>query len=115
MKPNFSYPHERKLIGRWIGVAEDWIDMAILVCKSVWAISDKEMAQIPAKEQMVKLDATFNKVYGHEWPTEPGFEYGDILSPSKYKTHTPAKTEDQEMDEYLTRELLLPRGGYQEY
>jgi hypothetical protein len=70
LTPTIEYPHERKCVGRWIGVAENCTDyMAyiilagkgkVVVRKSVWAISEEEMAQGKVKERLKDFDDSVN-------------------------------------------------------
>jgi hypothetical protein len=72
-----DYPHERKCIDRWLGVAEECTDeMAftiiagkakVVVRKSLWAISDDKMAQPSIKEKLAKFDESVQLAYGQEW------------------------------------------------
>jgi hypothetical protein len=131
LTPTIMYPHERKLIGRWIGVAETCVDDMsyiilsakgkILIRKSVWSLTDEELKLDPVKERLAKLDETIHRAYGHESPEAVEFEDGDILCPLDDETHVPAEAEasglemhtftNEEMDEYVSKELYLPRGG----
>jgi Reverse transcriptase (RNA-dependent DNA polymerase) len=131
LTPVIDYPHERKCIGRWLGVAEECTDeMAftilagkgkVIVRKSVWAISDDEMAQPSIKEKLAKFDESIKLAYDHNWPVSSDVDGSDILNSSEDKTESPAAAEDsslelhnythEEMDEYLHKELELPRGG----
>jgi hypothetical protein len=66
--PTIEFPNERKIIGRWIGVAEQCTDQLaylvitnksqILVRKSVWAIPNAEMKQAYVKSKLEKLDTS---------------------------------------------------------
>jgi hypothetical protein len=72
-----DYPHERKCIDRWLGVAEECTDeMAftiiagkakVVVRKSLWAISDDKMAQPSITEKLAKFDESVQLAYGQEW------------------------------------------------
>jgi hypothetical protein len=77
LTPVIDYPHERKCIDRWLGVAEECTDeMAftmiagkakVVVRKSLWAISDDKMAQPSIKEKLAKFDESVQLAYGQEW------------------------------------------------
>jgi hypothetical protein len=93
----------------------------ILVRKSVWAISDNEMEQPHIKEMLAKFDESISKTYSSPWPTDLGADDKDILDPSEVETAEPAESEvpgfelhdytPEEMDEFMLKELRLPRAG----
>jgi hypothetical protein len=121
--PTIEFPNERKVLGRWIGVAEQCTDQLaylvitnksqILVRKSVWAVSDAELKQAYVKSMLEKLDTSINK--------DNNTDENDILYPAREPNVEPNEKEGpaiemhgttpEELDEYLTKEVLLPRGG----
>jgi hypothetical protein len=65
--PDISqFPHERKLIGRWIGVSENCVDeMAyviltdkgkVFIRKSVWGLSDDDLSNPAIKAKISELE-----------------------------------------------------------
>jgi hypothetical protein len=93
----------------------------ILVRKSVWAISDNEMAQPYIKELLATFDESISIAYSSPWPTNLGAEDKDILNSSEDETVEPADSEvpgfelydytPEEMDEYMLKEFRLSRAG----
>jgi hypothetical protein len=63
-----QFPHERKLIGRWIGVSENCVDEMVyvilthkgkvVICKSVWVLSDDDLSNPAIKAKIADLDNT---------------------------------------------------------
>jgi hypothetical protein len=70
--PVEQFPHERKLIGRWIGVSESCIDeMAyvilthkgkVVICKSVWGLSDDDLSNPAIKAKIPELNTAITKL-----------------------------------------------------
>ena len=66
--PSHDFPHERKCIGRWLGLADDCIDdMAfnvltekgrVIVRKDVWAIPDDDMKNPTIRQQLEVYDGS---------------------------------------------------------
>ena len=64
--PVGSFPHEQKLLGRRLGVEEVSTDLMafyllaktgkIIVCKSVWGLSEDDFANPDIKSWLVELD-----------------------------------------------------------
>jgi hypothetical protein len=64
--PVGAFPHEQKLLGRWLGVAEVSTDLMafyiltktgkIIVRKSVWGLSEEDFANPDIKIRLVDLD-----------------------------------------------------------
>jgi Reverse transcriptase (RNA-dependent DNA polymerase) len=127
--PTIEFPHERKLIGRWIGVAEACTDeMAfliltkkslVLIRKSVWALTDSELAQDLVKQQIHELDESIKRTPLIDHLI--GMNEDDILYPGHEPNAEPSEKEGpsielhgttpEELDEYLSKDVLLPRGG----
>jgi hypothetical protein len=130
--PTIGFPHERKCVSRWIGVAEECTDnqaytilttkARILVQKSVWAVSDAELAQEMIKAKLTALDESINHNSFTETDVIVDLDGDDVLYQPKEKTAMPAPNEHacaemhkftpEEMDEYLSKEVFLPRGGH---
>ena len=129
--PTVEFPAERKVIGRWIGVAEQCTDQMaylvitnksqVLIRKSVWAIPDTELKHHHTKSKIEKMDSSINTSNITEPVLHNMVEEGDILYPVREDTAEPSEREGpalelhgstpEELDEYLAREVLLPRGG----
>jgi hypothetical protein len=129
--PTIGYPHERKLIGRWIGVADQCTDIMaylilagkgqVLTRKSVWAISESELAQDSIKSRLHDFDQSVKAAYDQAWPTFVNVTDDDVLNSSEDEVHRPISPNEngmeyhdytlEEMDEYLSKTLYLPRGG----
>jgi hypothetical protein len=55
-EPIAQFPYDKKLLGRWLGVAECSIDIMayyiltatgkVIICKSIWALSKDEMTSL---------------------------------------------------------------------
>jgi hypothetical protein len=89
--------------------------------RSVWAIPEDEMAQDSIQKRLAEFDESIQLAYGHKWPGASDIEESDILNSSKDKTEHPAAAKDnslelhdytlEEMDEFLSKELHVSRGG----
>jgi hypothetical protein len=102
--PTIAFPqHKRKCVGRWIGIAEECTDdqaytilitkARILVRKSVWAISDAELAQESIKAKLAALDESINYNSITETDVIVDLDGNDVLYPSEDETAMPAPNE----------------------
>ncbi|KAI2503958.1 Reverse transcriptase (RNA-dependent DNA polymerase) [Fragilaria crotonensis] len=132
--PVGTFPHEQKLLGRWLGVAEVSTDLMafylltktgkIIVRKSVWGLSEDDFANPDIKTRLVELDEGIRSKIGDDLKELRGSmpetsddvfddedegcnDPGDTPSPDEgTDDHTP-----ESYDEYLTAQVLLPQGG----
>jgi hypothetical protein len=128
--PVEQFPHERKLIGRWIGVSENCVDeMAyvivthkgkVVIRKSLRGLSDDNLSNPAIKAELAELDSaivkTGNILLGSGMPLlvedvlysddyELAAHVNDDLASLEYHDVTP-----EELDEYLNTELLMSTG-----
>ena len=74
--PVGRFPHEQKLLGRWIGVAEVSTDLMafyiltkagkVVVRKSIWALRQDDLANPDIKLRLVDLDEGIQSKIGDE-------------------------------------------------
>jgi hypothetical protein len=89
--PVVGYPHEEKVIGRWLGVAEDCTDIMayvvlagkgkVLIRKSVCGIPDEDLAQDSIKDKLNTFDL------GVKAPTTTDGQTRWLLMKMTYLTH----------------------------
>ena len=140
--PSHDFPHERKCIGRWLGLADDCIDdMAfnvltekgrVIVRKDVWAIPDDDMKNPTIRQQLEVYDGLIKTLLVDTSPSSDedtanvspdppddffGEDESESLFPAALDSDTPLPDADdytpEELDEYLTAEVMLPHGGDQ--
>jgi hypothetical protein len=137
--PIKEFPHQRKKLGRWLGVAENCTDkMAyhvltgtghVLVRRDVWSLTEDELASPEWREQMIKLDADLLAKLGdslkakevdadlvNDLPSPPDDIFDDdeeVAIPADPEAEKPEADDytPDSFDNYLTAEVLLPRGG----
>ena len=137
--PTKEFPFERKLLGRWIGVAQVSIDVMafyiltesgkVVVRKSVWALSEEERCSADMKIQLASLDQKIREKIGDtlkdnevdselvaDLPDLPDDIFDDEdevtepMEPDASKDEADDYTPES-YDHYLTAEVLLPHGG----
>jgi hypothetical protein len=89
--------------------------------KGLIGIPDEDLAQVSIKDKLHTFDLDVKAAYDHKWPDMPLAEAGAIFDSSKDGVQAPYNDEypslemhnftHEEMDEYLSKELYLPRGG----
>ena len=129
--PMAQFPFEKRLIGRWLGLADDCTDdMAYEILtqegnhvtrKDVWAIPEDDLKNPTIHQQLLDYDTAIQTqmkeppsdgTTGSDPPPDL-FDEGELLEPLfpeaealESDAYTP-----EELDEYLTAEVMLPRGG----
>ena len=135
-----AFPHEQKLLGRWLGVAEVSTDLMafyiltktgkIIVRKSVWGLSKDDFANPDIKIRLVDLDEGIQSKIGDDLNGRTSTQNLEgpcrrsqmMSSMMKTKvmldagdTSSPEEGTDdhtpESYDEYLTAQVLLPQGG----
>ena len=139
--PEAKFPHEKKRLGRWLGIAEVSTDVMasfiltetgkVIVRKSIWAISVDERATDEIKAAMTQLDVAITAKVGDsvrpkdfdpdladdimEVPDDIFTDSGDedvVVPYDQDATQQEADDSTPEAyDQYLTAEVLLPHGG----
>lgn len=133
LMPVPAYPHEKKVIGRWLGLADNCTDdMAYVVVtetgipivrKDIWAISEDDqkdpiiMKRIKEVDEAIrtKLAGTLGNKDGLSDPPPSLFddepeEEISLIEPERQAVEADDYT-PEELDEYLTTEVVLPHGG----
>jgi len=133
MMPTNEFPHEKKVIGRWLGLAENSTDdMAFVILpetgipitrKDVWAIPDDDMKTEPIMSRMKQYDDKIRARLSDKKDSDANFPPPPLLL---FEDDTPeddlrVNLDDdypeadeftpESMDEYLTAQVLLPHGG----
>jgi hypothetical protein len=136
--PVGSFPHEQKLLGRWIGVAEVSTDLMafyiltktgkVVVRKLVWTLSQDDLANPDIKLRLADLDEGIQSKIGNDLKVEdidPELlgsmpEIPDDVFDDEDEDHMETGDSDtddtddftpESYDEYLTAQVLLPQGG----
>jgi hypothetical protein len=135
--PAVKFPDDRKLIGRWLGVAEVAIDELafyiltktgkVIIRKSVWALSEDDRHDPGIYHQIADLDASIRERLGDSVKEiDPELadslpEVPDGIFDDDEETVTPADPSatkpdaddftPEAYDQYLTAKVLLPQGG----
>jgi hypothetical protein len=138
--PVGTFPHEQKLLGRWLGVAEVSTDLMAfylltktgktIVRKSVWGLSEDDFANPDIKTRLVELDEGIRSKIGDDLKEEDidpelrgsmtdtsddVFDDEDEGRNDPGDTPSPDEGTDdhtpESYDEYLTAQVLLPQGG----
>ena len=129
--PTVDFPNERKLLGRWLGIAESCTDdMAftiltksgtVITRKSIWGLTGEELRDPTVLKRLKELDDSIQHRIGDDTinvspPVEddllhPGEDEGLELPPDQHGSLELHDVTPEELDEYLSKELLLPRGG----
>jgi hypothetical protein len=138
--PVGTFPHEQKLLGRWLGVAEVSTDLMAfylltktgktIVRKSVWGLSEDDFANPDIKTRLVELDEGIRSKIGDDLKeedidpelrgsmpeiSEDVFDDEDEGRNDPGDTPSPDEGTDdhtpESYDEYLTAQVLLPQGG----
>ncbi|KAI2502898.1 Reverse transcriptase (RNA-dependent DNA polymerase) [Fragilaria crotonensis] len=72
--PVGTFPHEQKLLGRWLGIAEVSTDLIktgkIIVRKSVWGLSEDDFANPDVKTRLVELNEGIRSKIGDDLKDE---------------------------------------------
>jgi len=137
--PTIKFPHQKKTLGRWLGVNKDCsAPMAFYILsqsghqltrKDVWAITRDEAEQPSFKEDLKKFDEDVNSEIGdslsdseidpelaYVLPPIPGdfvFDEEENLDPL-VPEFSPQEADDSSgeiFDQYLSAELLVPHQG----
>jgi len=139
MEPEAKFPHEKKCLGLWIGVAEASVDLMAyrilkgtgktVVRKSVWSLTDDEMAQPTVKAELAILEQDIRDKIGdtlkdseidpdlktYLGPDVPDylFDEEEVVDPEEPESTMPDVDDftPEAYDQFLTAELLLPHGG----
>jgi hypothetical protein len=130
--PTASFPHHKKVIGRWLGVAETCTDdlayyilppsCQLKIRKDVWAITADELAIPSVQAELAALDQHANSQLLGSAPdgdsTFPKPDW-DVLShgededepfdPDQVK-HEADDYTPKELDEYLSALVMIPQG-----
>jgi hypothetical protein len=137
--PVASFPYEKKLLGRWLGVAECSIDVMafyiltasgkVIVRKSIWALSTEEMQTPEVQTSTAGLDLAISQKIGDaisdavidpelqsNFPAPPDeiFDGDESLDEPEDPEGTSVERDDftpEAYDEYLLAEILLPHEG----
>ncbi len=138
--PVGAFPHEQKLLGRWLGVAEVSTDLMafhiltktgkIIVRKSVWGLSEDDCANPDIKIRLMDLDEGIRSKIGDDLKEEDidpelrgsmpegsddVFDYEDGSHHDAGDAPNPEEGTDdhtpESYHEYLTAQVLLPHGG----
>lgn len=128
--PHVDFPYEKKLIGRWLGLAESSTDdMAyyilgasgrIITRKDVWALSQDDLATPDIVKQLETFDKSHEIILQNdaieelELPDHDLFDEPDDEIELAEPGAAPLEADDytpEELDEYLTAEVMLPHGG----
>ena len=129
--PTVEFPNERKLLGRWLGIAESCTDdMAfsiltksgnVIIRKSIWGLTNEELRDPTITRRLKELDDSINHRIGDDTvdtaPPDPddvlhpGEDEGLELPPNQGGSLELHDVTPEELDEYLSKELLIPRGG----
>ena len=138
--PVAGFPHEQKLLGRWVGVAEVSTDLMafyiltktgkIIVRKSVWGLSNDDFAHPDMKLRLAELDERIRSKIGDdlkagdidpdlmgsmpEIPDDVFDDEDESVMDTGDMTSSDEGTDDhtpESYDEYLTAQVLLPQGG----
>lgn len=126
--PTADFPHDKKSIGRWLGVDEDCTAPLafkiltkggkVITRKDVWAIPPDELKNPVTQGAIKEFDQVINDVMGNNLKDEdlPEFMFDedanvepqdpDYIQPELDESFTP-----EEYDQYLATEVLLPHGG----
>jgi hypothetical protein len=131
-----TFPNERKCLGRWLGVAENYTDLMafhilkpngeVIVRKDVWAIPTNQLLDDSMKEHLADYDARLrSKIGDHldeidpilaDQEPIPDFLFEDEVLDEPEEPEAAAKNADQQStpeahDQWLTAKVLLERGG----
>jgi hypothetical protein len=132
--PTEAFPHQKKVIGRWLGVADHCTDaMAYhilprscdpIIRKDVWALTDDELATPSIKADIAELDGKIagrlsgTAPEGNSDLPEPDFDVFEDTDEEPMEPfaveHVQHEADDftpEEMDEYLSALVMLPQGG----
>jgi hypothetical protein len=124
-------PHERKLIGRWIGVSENCVDEItyviltkkgkVVIRKSVWGLSDDDLSNPAIMAKIAELDKAIIESVDIPLGSIMPLPVEDVLYSDDDELTTPVNDDlasfeyhdvtPEELDEYLNTELLMPTGG----
>ena len=131
--PTAEFPHQKKTIGRWLGVAENCTDdlaytilpksCKVVVRKDVWAVTKDEMADPIIQAEIAEVDKLIsdklNGTSGEESEDFPLPDYNifddddadmEPFEPEGLKPEADEYTPEA-YDEYLSARVLIPRGG----
>jgi hypothetical protein len=131
LTPTIFFPHEKKILGRWLGVAEYFTDeMAytilgakgvVVIRKSIWALTANEIGTDMIREQIETLDESLKHLREHDSKERTALPVLDLLSNDEDEKNSPADEEmtslelgdatPEELDEYLNAQLLFWQNG----
>jgi hypothetical protein len=131
--PTESFPHQKRVIGRWLGVADNCTDdlayyilpssCKLKVRKDVWAVTADEMANPGVRAELAALDSQANtQLLGNAQSGDQDFPLPDwdVLSSGDgedepYDTdqvkHEADAYTPEELDEYISALVMIPQGG----
>jgi len=138
LEPDAQFPHEKKVLGQWMGVASSCVDLMayqilkpngkVVICKSVWAILRDESETKAFKDELAAFDALVISKIGDtikdndldddlrdSWSEVPDYIFDEEETMEREEPEaTKPKADDympEAYDQYLTAEVLLPHGG----
>jgi Reverse transcriptase (RNA-dependent DNA polymerase) len=132
-----TFPTERKCIGRWLGVAENYTDILafhvlkangeVIVRKDVWGIPANDMASDSIKMSLLDFDArVLTKIGDHlkefdpilaeiepapDWIFEDEAELDEPEQPETVFKEEEDLHTSEAYDQWLTAKILVERGG----
>ena len=123
--PTAGFPEDKKLIGRYLGLAETCVDelayniltdtCKIIIRKSVWALTDDDLRNPAIMARIQSMDDVHKSKLGPsrspievELPEEDIFSTLDDEAEATVKTLAPTP---EDLDEFIGAEVLLPNGG----
>jgi hypothetical protein len=129
--PTVEFPNERKLIGRWLGIAESCVDeMAYYVLthkgnvvtrKSVWGLTADELRDPVIGKNIASFDISVRILLEPKPVKTDDLPPNDVLHPGDDETLQVTVDDNghpefhsvtpEELDEYIHTQLILPRGG----
>jgi hypothetical protein len=76
LTPTISFPYEKKILGRWLGVAKNctdemaytvlWMNGVVMIRKSIWASTAEKMGTDMIREQIATLDESLKHFREHD-------------------------------------------------
>ena len=134
IEPTAKFPFQKTVMGRWLGVAENSVDLMsfyimkangeVLTRKSVWSYSEEERQLDSTKQELSDLDEGIKKKHGDSlkeslvdgFPQPPDglFDDDEAVAEPEEPELTAVEADEytsEAYDEYLTAEVMLPHGG----
>ena len=130
--PVAEFPHQKKTIGRWLGVAENCTDdlaytilpksCKVVVRKDVWAVTKDELADPIIQAEIAEVDKLIQErlsptgdasLEDLPLPDYDVFAEDSEMEPFDEEAVKPEADEftPEAYDEYLTARVMVPRGG----